>query len=336
MNTKYSFLICFLGLLITQICQSSESDRLGQATMTFLRIDPSARSVAIGEASTCMDNDITAIFNNPSGIAKIHGGAVSFSHTQWLADMKQYAVVAGYGDPVWGTFVVDLIYMDNGDIPRTIPDNSLLGYHVEESFTVNQYALGLGYGRQLTDKFSVGGQIKYIFQDLGPANIIDQTVSTIDTLYDSDNKQGNMAFDIGTLYYIGFKDLRIGMSFSNFGRSVEYSYESFSLPQVFKIGIAMDILSLIPDWEGQSLQIYANASNPIDYSERINLGGEFSFQNLIFVRLGYRFNREEGNFSAGFGLSPSAFNMNFKIDYAYTDYGSVFGAVHRFSVGFQL
>ena len=207
---------------------------------------------------------------------------------------------------------------------------------MEENFTVNQYAFGLGYGRQLTDKFSVGGQIKYIFQDLGPANIIDQTVSTLDTLYNTDNKQGTLAFDIGTIYYIGFKDLRIGMSFSNFGPSVQYSYESFSLPQVFKIGIAMDVFSVVPELDGQSLQVYMNASNPIDYSERINLGGEFSYQNLVFIRFGYRFNQAEGNFSAGFGLSPSAFNMNLNIDYAYTDYGSVFGAVHRFSVGFQL
>jgi len=336
MKTIVKVIIISIVLLSIEICNAAESDRLGQATMTFLRIDPSARSVAIGEASTCMDNDITAIYNNPSGISKVIGGAVSFSHTQWLADMRQYAVVAGYGDPVWGTFVTNLIYMDNGDIPRTIPDNSTLGYHIEESFTVNQYVFGLGYGRQLTEKFSVGGQIKYIFQDLGPANIINQTVTTIDTLFDSENKQGNVAFDIGTLYYIGFKDLRIGMSFSNFGKSVEYSYESFTLPQVFKIGIAMDIFSLVSSWEGQSLDLYVNAENPVDYSERINLGGEFSYQNLIAVRLGYRFNREEGNFSAGFGLSPNAFNMNFKIDYAYTDYGSVFGAVHRFSVGFQL
>lgn len=315
---------------------ADESDRLGQATMTFLMIDPVARSVGIGEASTCMDNDINAIFHNPSGIAKVHGGAVSFSYTQWLADMKQYAIVTGYGDQMWGTFVGSFIFMDNGEIPRTIPDASELGFHVEETFTVNQFAAGIGYGRQLTDKFSIGGQIKYIYQDLGPANIIDQTVNSIDTLINTQSKEGRFAMDFGTMYYIGFKDLRIAMSFSNFGTSVQYSYESFSLPQVFKFGLAMDILSLYKTLEKQSLQVYLNASNPNDYSERLNLGAEYSYYDLIFIRMGYRFNFDEGNVSFGFGLSPSAFNMNLKLDYAYSDYGQVFGSVHRFSLYFQL
>jgi len=336
MFNHFKSFLSFIIVINLMSGYADESDRLGQATMTFLMIDPVARSVGIGEASTCMDNDINAIFHNPSGIAKVHGGAASFSYTQWLADMKQYAIVTGYGDQMWGTFVGSFIFMDNGEIPRTIPDASSLGFHVEETFTVNQFAAGIGYGRQLTDKFSVGGQIKYIYQDLGPANIIDQTVNSIDTLINTQSKEGIFAMDFGTMYYIGFKDLRIAMSFSNFGTSVQYSYESFSLPQVFKIGIAMNVFSLYKAMEEQSLQVFLNSSNPNDYSERFNLGGEYNYRDLIFIRMGYRFNYDEGNLSFGFGLSPSAFNMNLKLDYAYSDYGHVFGAVHRFSLYFQL
>ena len=336
MFSHFKSFLSFIIVINLMSGYADESDRLGQATMTFLMIDPVARSVGIGEASTCMDNDINAIFHNPSGVAKVHGGVASFSYTQWLADMKQYAIVTGYGDQMWGTFVGSFIFMDNGEIPRTIPDASSLGFHVEETFTVNQFAAGIGYGRQLTDKFSVGGQIKYIYQDLGPANIIDQTVNSIDTLINTQSKEGIFAMDFGTMYYIGFKDLRIAMSFSNFGTSVQYSYESFSLPQVFKIGIAMDVFSLYKTMEDQSLQVFLNSSNPNDYSERINLGGEYNYRDLIFIRMGYRFNYDEGNLSFGFGLSPSAFNMNLKLDYAYSDYGQVFGIVHRFSLYFQL
>jgi hypothetical protein len=334
----HRFLSYTLYLIVINCLSISagEIDRLGQSTMTFLKIDPNARSVGIGEASTCMDYDVNAIFHNPSGIAKVNGGVASFSYVQWLADMKQYALVIGYGNPIWGTIVGNFIYMDNGNIPRTVPDASELGFHLEETFTVSQFAAGIGYGRQLTNKFSVGGQIKYIYQDLGPANIIDQTSNSIDTLMNTENKEGVLAIDFGTMYYIGFKDLRVAMSFRNFGPFVQYNYESFSLPQVFKIGIAMDIFSLTSALNGQSLQVYLDTSNPNDYSERINLGGEYNYQNLLFLRMGYRFNFDEGNFSAGFGLSPSAFNMNLKLEYAYSDYGSVFGAVHRFTIGFQL
>jgi hypothetical protein len=333
----YVFIIVIL-LVVVQVFNgwAGGNERIAQSTMTFLNIDPVARSVGIGEASTCMDNDINAIFHNPAGIAKTIGGAITLNHTQWIADIKQYGIALAYGHPVLGTFSTSFIYMDNGEIPRTIPDNSDAGFHLEESFRVNQLAFGIGYGRQLTERFSLGGQIKYVYQDLGPADIIDQTGGSIDTLQNSENKEGVFAIDIGTIYYVGFKDLRVAMSFKNFGTSIQYSYESFEIPQVMKIGIAMNILALYKDIERQELQIYINASNPNDNIERINIGGEYNYNDLIYIRAGYRIYYDEGNFSAGFGLTPSAMNLNFRIDYAYSDYGEIFGSVHRFTLGFKL
>lgn len=338
MKKQIIFLIgLFIFILKTiSIAYSQDFKPLGQSTMTFLKIDPVARSVGMGEASTCMDNDVNALFHNPAGIAIVSGSAISLNHTKYIADMNIYSVAAVYNYALLGSFGASFLYMDNGEFNRTIPDASERGYHLGDSFTANQFAIGIGYGRQITDKFSVGGQIKYVHQDLGPADIIEQTVEAIDTLTNTENKQGVFALDFGTIYYIGFKDLRVAMSFRNFGTSVEYSYESFQIPLLLRIGIAMNLLSMFSNMEGQSFEIAVEASRPNDYSERVNVGCEYSFRNLFYMRTGYRFNYDEGNFSAGFGLASTVTNLNLKIDYAYSDYGDAFGAVHRVSFGFGL
>jgi hypothetical protein len=248
--------------------------------------------------------------------------------------MNLYGFSAAYGHEIYGTFGASLVYMDNGELQRTIPDNSDKGYFLAETFNVNQFAVGIAYARQQTDKFSFGMQVKYSYQDLGPTDIIDQTVSGIDTLLNTDSKSGVPAFDFGTMYYFGYKDLRIAMNIRNFAPSVDYAFESFQLPLVIKIGVAMNMLSLWQNNEDHSLQFCMEASNPNDYSERVNIGSEYCYHDLLYLRSGYRFNYDEGGFSAGFGLSPSLTGYKVGFDYSYTDFGNIFGSISRMSLTF--
>ena len=341
---KWMVLVVLFGLQILLLSEGllaqpfpgrdEEFKKLAQSTMTFLNIDIGARAVGMGGASTCMDNDISALFWNPAGAAKIKGGVLSLNHSQWIADMKQYGLAVAYGTVNNGTFGGTLLLMDNGSIERTIPDPTQpRGFFSDGTFTVSQWAAGLTYGRQLTDKFSVGGQVKYVFQDLGNTVI---AITAEDTEgADVKNSKSTMAFDFGTLYYFGFKDLRIGMTLRNFGRPVKYSFESFNLPITFKIGLAMNILSLFPDWQDNGFQLSMDAVIPYDQSEKLHFGGEYLFKNLLAIRMGFRSNTDTGAFSAGFGLSPGAFKgINLMIDYAYSEVDDAFNAVHRFSFGF--
>ena len=333
---KILYLPIVFSFLITAVGYAQQMKNVAQSTMTFLRIDPVARSAGMGEASTCMDNDVSALFHNPAGIARLKGGALSLNYNQWLADMKQYGIAAAFGHSTLGTFATSLVLMDNGEIDRTIPDASEKGFHLEDPFNVNQFAVGIGYGRQLTDKFSIGGQVKYVYQDLGPSDIIEIKANVTDTLMNKEYKEGTYALDFGTIYYTGFKDLRVAMSFRNFGASVKYAYDYYQLPLVLKVGIAMNVLSVISNKEGQSLEMLVETVLSNDYFERMNWGWEYSFKDLFYIRAGYRYNYDEGNFTAGFGFTPTVTNMNLKIDYAYVNFGDVFGAVHRVSFGFGL
>ncbi|MFC1547501.1 hypothetical protein ACFL5M_03125, partial [Candidatus Neomarinimicrobiota bacterium] len=110
----------------------------------------------------------------------------------------------------------------------------------------------------------------------------------------------------------------------------------FSLPRIYKVAIAMDVLSLISGMDNHDLQVMFVTVSPHDGGDRVHLGCEYTFRNLLVLRGGYRSDADIGALSAGFGLTPSAFgDLNLHFDYAYSDAEQVFGSIHRFSFGFS-
>jgi hypothetical protein len=354
MKKRYLLSIIIAGLSTTgptfaqyEYRDVEEYERLGQCSMTFLDIDVGARSVGMGGAYSCIDNDVNAIFGNLAGIAKIEGGALSLSNTQWIADINQVAIAAAFGTPKLGTIGLGLIMFDNGDIERTIPTKDEMnypeGYFIDGSYTVNQWVVGAAYARQITDKFSVGGQLKYCYEDLGATDIKEPTFDDstglfigYETVEDADNIQGVLAFDFGTIYYFGLKDLRIGMSLRNFSQGVTYSFETFNLPITYRVAIAMNLFSLVPGLDSHNLQVTIATVSPYDGGERLQTGVEYILADLIAFRTGYRTNTDVGAFSAGFGLHPKAFgSLKLHLDYAYSETDQTLGPIHRFSLGFR-
>lgn len=309
-------------------------ERFAQTTMKFLVIDVGARPVSMGGAFTSVENDVTSLFWNPVGVAKIKGGALSLHHTQWFADMKQVAFAAAFGTVNMGTFGFTFMSMDNGSIERTVHDpTSYRGFVQDGTFTVNQWVAGVGYARQITDKFSVGGQVKYAFQDLGDIVIAKSPSDTTGSKVT--NQEGAVAFDFGTLYHFGFRDLRIGMNVRNFSRPVKYDVESFNLPLTLRVSLAMDVLGLFLKSQDHSFQVLSELVDAYDGHERIHFGGEYLFKNLLALRAGYRTNTDIGSLSLGFGLLPTLFpGINLRLDYAYSDAEEVFGFIQRLSIGF--
>jgi hypothetical protein len=157
-----------------------------------------------------------------------------------------------------------------------------------------------------------------------------------DTLRDVRNNRGVVAFDFGTIYYPGFKDLRIAMTVRNFSTKVRYAYDDFQLPVVLRFGMAMNVLTLLPEIEEHSLELGVEVAHPNDYSDRVYVGGEYSFQNVFHMRGGYQFNVDDGKVSAGFGITQTVLAVKFRLDYSYTHYSDAFVSVHRLSLGFSL
>jgi hypothetical protein len=136
--------------------------------------------------------------------------------------------------------------------------------------------------------------------------------------------------DMGTFYWTGFKSLRFSASLSHFGPQTkpEGTYEKQILdtdtgeeeivtpPTVFRVGAAMDV------WEtsNQSLLFSIQLNHPVDNAENISTGLEYNFYKMLFIRTGYKINKEEENISFGAGVIIPIGKLKLRIDYAYANF----------------
>jgi hypothetical protein len=315
--------------------------KLGQTGMKFLSVGMDARASALGDAYTAIEGGAASMFYNPAGIARQENlVSVGLGQTQWIADIKHNFVSAAFA-PLGGSYGVIGIMaqvVDYGDFQGTIRSNNEQGYLDIGTFNPKGTMIGLGYARALNDKFSVGGSAKWVRQNLGPATI---GVAGTDII-SSKNVTSVFAFDFGILYRTGFQSLTFGMSVRNFSKEAQFQSEGFQLPLSFRIGMAMnfaDVLSL--DRDTHSLMIAVDAEHPRDFKEQIKVGAEYTFMNILSLRVGYVTPADEHDISYGVGVRKDLGGIGLGVDYAYTPFSyasqtSVFGNVHRFSFQFWL
>ena len=143
-----------------------------------------------------------------------------------------------------------------------------------------------------------------------------------------------LAFDFGTTYYTGYKDLRFGMSLQNFSQEKQYRQEYFPLPLTFKFGLAMDVTNIWMEPGVHNLTVAVDAVTPRDFGERMHFGAEYSFNRMFFFRGGYKSNYDEENLSLGGGVHYVRGNMGFDINYSYLNFDQ-FDSVNIISFDFQ-
>ena len=327
-------------MLFLQITANSAEKKLAQSGFQFLSIAIDARAAAMGEAYTTVAGNSSSIFFNPANMALMNSFAdFSISQNKWIADINYYSGSIAFS-PVhghYGVFALSILSVDYGDFLGTVVDPTLeKGFRDTGIFSPSAFAIGLGYARSLTDRFSVGGQIKYVSQKLGnsilPVGDVTEGVTT-----EVSNNVNVIAFDFGTIYKTGFRSLIFGMSVRNFSQEIKFQSESFQLPLTFKIGISMNMLDFFKEKENDmhTLLVSIDALHPRAYSERINIGAEYLFKRMFALRSGYNYNYDERGFSAGFGFQLKFGKHQFAIDYAYTPFG-VFNTVQRMSFRLSL
>jgi opacity protein-like surface antigen len=315
--------------------QSRQVTNVATTAAPFLEVGVGARAIAMGGAFVSTANDASAIYWNPAGLGRLSRPEIMFVHTEWLADIN--FDFAGAVIPLgrFGTLGASLTTVGMGDMEvRTVN----LPEGTGEYFQARDMALGISYGLSLTDRFALGFNAKYIYQKIW-----------------KETAQG-MALDIGTLYVTAFHGLRIGAALTNFGTNMKLDGEdllvyydvdpnqmgnndrvfakletsSWPLPLNFQAGIAFELLQSRP----HRLTIATEAMHPNNNNESLQLGAEYAFHEMFFLRGGYRNlfqeDSEEGlTLGAGFAAQFLS-RLRVILDYAYADFGRLENA-HRFS-----
>lgn len=192
-----------------------------QTGVTSLNIAPDARGASMGDIGAATDPDANSQFWNPAKYAFAYsGGAVSLSYTPWLRKIVDdifLANLSGYwkiGDGDNQAVSASLRYFSLGEITT--------GSDISAGQTLNPYEMSfdVGYSRKLSDKYSMGVVLRYIYSDLG-----------FSTSYSGDQSTGASAFSADVAgfftYYpmIGRNECQWswGWNVSNVGSKVSYN-----------------------------------------------------------------------------------------------------------------
>ncbi|MDE2731876.1 MAG: PorV/PorQ family protein [Bacteroidota bacterium] len=347
MNKRYVFLT--LAILVLPAVAYGQSgltpdtdvttQKRAQTGMKFLSTSVDARASALGSALTAeMVGSSSSMFYNPASMAfmpgRFHASAGMLS---WIADISYNQASVAFrpgGSTNYGVVGVSFVGVDYGDFIGTVRANNEAGFVETGSYTPSAMAVGLGYARSFGDRFSAGGNLKLVFQNLGDGFATSQNFETGVVATTESYEANTVAYDFGIVYATGFESLVIGMSARNFAQELTYVRERFELPLTFQIGVSMDVVDLTSlDPDMHALQLHVDAQRPRDFSEHLRFGLEYTFMGIVSLRGGFEQAgvSEEQGLSAGAGLQYTFGGFDVGANYTFTDFG-VFGSVSRIGI----
>lgn len=326
------FVIVLAVLLATTAMGQDVFEKVGTSGAHFLDISVDAAVKGMGDAYAAQTLDHAgAIHYNPATLVYIDGWSAQFNSVQYLADINLIAGGVAYNMGALGTFGVGYRSLNSGDIEETtVTAQNGTG----NTYTWNDLALGLSYARSFTDNFSFGVNLNYV----------NEAVSAYDL------KASAWSADLGTYYQTQFKSLRLGMTIRNFGPEIDFntsfidynngeevpereSYRPFPMPLTFQVGVAYDLIEGVG---AHRLTVAADAVHSNDSAERLNVGLEYQFANMLNLRGGFYTNHNsasimDGSLMGGLGLNLNVGGFNPRFDYSVANY-TLLGMIHQFSI----
>lgn len=206
--------------------------------VTSLSITPDARGASMGDQGAATDPDVNSQYWNPSKYAFAYSRAgVALSYTPWLRKLVNdifLADLAGYwkiGSQDNQAVSASMRYFSLGEVQTTDGSGATLS-----SINPFEMAFDVGYSRKLSEKFSMGVALRYIYSDLGYSSYADG----------AGDVKGASAFaaDISGYYVtypmVGRNECQwaLGFNISNIGSKVSYDNgnEPAFLPTNLKLG----------------------------------------------------------------------------------------------------
>jgi hypothetical protein len=344
--------------------------------VTSLSITPDARGASMGDLGAATEADVNSQFWNPSKYAFAYSAAgVSLSYTPWLrkivndiylANLSGYYKVGGNDNQAVSA---SLRYFSLGEVTATDGEGAMIS-------TINPFEMSvdLGYSRKLSEKYSMGVVLRYIYSDLGFSDMNTGDMTSSASAFSADLSGYYTTYPI-----IGRNECQwaLGFNISNIGSKVSYNKgnDPAYLPANLRIGtaftfpladynnltLALDANKLLvpakprlADYEDalaydDALQEWKDKSSisgifdsfSDNFVKRItySVGAEYAYNQQFFLRGGYYYESKYAGNRQYFGLG-AGFSLNvIKIDASYmiaTAQNSPLDQTLRFTLSFDM
>jgi len=321
--SKIIILSLFLSISIVATAQVG-----GSRTYQFLGLSNSARIAALGGNFLAIkDDDITLAIANPSLITKDMNNKLALSYINYYSDVNYGFAAYSRSFNKIGSFVGSIQYINYGNFTRADATGETFG-----SFKAAEYALNIGWAKQLDSNFSIGSNLKTILSSL-------ESYSSF-----------GLAVDVAATYQSNNKRFVTSLMLKNIGRQLSYYNEGNreNLPFEIQFGLSQKLkhapfrfsllLNHLEKWDltyedplNPSVKIDPLTKEVIEKSKlskfgdnlmrHFVLGVEFVPSNSFNIRLGYNYQRRQEmkvesalstvGFSWGFGFRVSKFYFSY-------------------------
>jgi len=330
MTNKVTRMAVCLVLLacIASFASAANKDRIGTAGAQELLIPVGARTIAMGASSMVFASGAEAIYWNPAGLGRMTNSVdAMLSSMNYIADIGILYGAVGVKAGDFGDLGFTIKSINFGSIPVTttqFPDGT------GDQYSPVFITLGATYAKALTDRISVG-----VTANLVSERILELSASTV-------------ALNFGIQYQnLAVQGLNLGITVKNIGPGLQFSgsnllYQATAttglrgqqtyaiqaatadLPSALEIGLGYT--RKFDDKNSVSLGGTFRNNNYQD--DEYNLGAEYQFNDLLFLRGGYTFapqsvkdiagqNSYPYDYTVGAGVHYPLGDLDISVDYAY-------------------
>ncbi|MEI6846080.1 MAG: PorV/PorQ family protein [Candidatus Firestonebacteria bacterium] len=301
---KRSFLVLssVLALLSSDVFSANSA-------LSFLRIAPGARAVAMGETFTAVAEGVDSVYWNPAGLANMETMDVSLMHMfYWDSSIYEYLAVS-YPLNNKLKLGAHITYLNYGAIEKISETSSGSIGTSSGTFTPFDLCFAVSAGYILSQDVQVGVTAKYAMQSIDT-----DTASAI-------------AGDAGVLIKLRMitDNLLFGGAISNLGTQINGD----NLPLTARGGLSYKTGIMEPE----DFTVALTAYMPFDTGKLAeNIGAELWLDKQIAFRAGYKLGYDVGGLSAGLGYRSVLEGVfGYELDYTYAPSGNL-GDTHRISI----
>ncbi|TKG91192.1 type IX secretion system protein PorQ [Puteibacter caeruleilacunae] len=325
-----------LFTLITCICLFStlRAQTGGENTYDFLELVNSARAAALGGYPIALkDSDPNLAYYNPANLSDESDQEITLNYVNYISDINLgYASYTFHKSNI-GNFSAGMHYINYGKFQEATADGTKTG-----TFNAAEYALNLIYSRDITDRLSVGVNIKPIYSVL-----------------ESYNSFG-IAADLGVIYSNQSGLFNMALVAKNMGTQITTYYKNGDredLPFDLQFGISQKLehapfrfmltLNHMHDWKLGDLpgKYKEDEKDTKQFLRHATFGTEIYITPNITVRAGYNYQlRQELKIEEKTSTVGYSWGFSFKISKFRIDYGSsryhLAGSSNIFSISTNL
>lgn len=300
----------------------SAFEKVGTTAAQFLQIGVGGRLPGMGGAGVAAVDGAEALYWNPARLTANRHFALGAYYANWIADLRHQFI--GLSLPLTSAATCGFYAISLGGDEF---EQTTLSFQEGNGVMVDyrDVAVGVALAYQLTDRFSTGGTIKYIYQKL-----FNETASSY-------------ALDLGTQLQTDLRGFSIGMAMTNLGKEMElegrdllaggqnnaqtqYLVSAWPLPLTFQMGIAWRLWGQAESfWKDENLGglFVFDGQHISEGLTRWRLGGEYDFRRTLFLRVGRVFEHHTEDWSFGVGLRIPISSYCFEVNFAYADLGDL-------------